>query len=169
MTLHVLAAVLVIGPFVLIPFGGHQAIRRHDAAATSRSAKLTARFAIGTLLVAVLGFGALSESTRYTFRTPWVIISLTLWVIGMGVATGYTVPAMRRAAGIIEQGVLARPVAAADATDDAPEPNVAATATDLTVKERLDNISGRVIGSATLILVIFVLITVLMTWRPFGS
>lgn len=144
LTLHVLSAVLLIGPFVLVAFMGDRAIRRHDAEDIHRSARYMARFAIGSALVAVLGAAALGLSDRYTFRTPWVIISLTLWLVAMGVATGYTVPALRRAAHIVEH-------------DEQEE------------KERLANITGRVVGSAGLVLVCFVIITIMMTARPFGT
>ena len=171
LTLHVLSAVVLIGPFVLVAFMGDRAIRRHDADDIRRSARLMARFAIGSFIVALFGAAALGLSDRYSFRTPWVIISLTLWLIAMGVATGYTVPAMRRAAAMVEQGVMSgpAPLAAAERTEDAVEPNVPATAGDLEIKERLDNIAGRVVGSATLVLVAIVIITILMVTRPFGS
>jgi uncharacterized membrane protein len=160
-TLHVLAAVLVMGPFVLAAFAGHRAIRRHNVAELREAAAFMARFGIGTLLVAVLGIGALSLSGRYTFRTPWVIISLTLYVVGMGVATGYTVPAMRRAANMIEQEAGGEP------PESAPSGG-AVTATDLAAKERLASVAGRVAGSGALVLLIVVLITILMVTRPFG-
>jgi uncharacterized membrane protein len=166
LTLHVLSAVLLIGPFVLVAFMGDRAIRRHDAEDIRRSARYMARFAIGSTLVAVLGAATLGLSDRYTFRTPWVIISLTLWLIAMGVATGYTVPAMRRAAHMIEQGVLTN---TGENTEAAATAATTATAAELGVKERLDNIAGRVVGSAALVLVAFVLITILMTVRPFGN
>jgi uncharacterized membrane protein len=164
-TLHVLAAVLVMGPFVLAAFAGNRAIRRRNVAEIRDAATFMARFGIGTLLVAVLGIGALSLSDRYTFRTPWVIISLTLYVVGMGVATGYTVPAMRRAAHQIEQGAVSVP---AGEGDEVTTPGTAATATDVAAKERLDNVAGRVVGSGALVLLIVVLITILMVTRPFG-
>lgn len=181
-TLHVLAAVLVMGPFVLAAYAGNRAIRRHNAAETREAATFMARFGIGTLLVAALGIGALSLSDRYSFRTPWVIISLTLYVIGMGVATGYTVPAMRRAANMIEHGAVSPPVggSADDRTEggsaddrtkagaEAAPPAAASLATDLAAKERLNYIAGRVVGSGALVLLIVVLITILMVTRPFG-
>jgi uncharacterized membrane protein len=167
-TLHVLSAVLLIGPFALSAFLGNRAIRRHDADDTRDAGTFMARFAVGSLIVAALGIGALSFSNRYSFRTPWVIISLTLYVIAMGVATGYTAPAIRRAAGMIEQGVLERPPAAAEGDAEAPPPTLAASATDLAAKERLDNIAGRVAGSGALVLVLIALITILMVTRPFG-
>lgn len=165
-TLHVLASILVIGPFALLAFSGWQSIRRHDAARTRTTAVMLARFATGSLLVAVLGMGALGFSTRYSFRSPWVIISLTLYVIVMGVATGYTVPALRRAANILTEGVIGKPAAEAP-EEDAPA-TLAATATDLATKERLDGIAGRVVGSGALVLLIVCVITVLMVVRPFG-
>jgi uncharacterized membrane protein len=167
-TLHVLGAVLLIGPFALAPFLGNRAIRRHDADDTRDAGTFLARFAIGSLIVAALGLGALSVSGKYSFRTPWVIISLTLYVVAMGVATGYTLPAIRRAAGMIEQGVLERPPAPAEGDGEAPPPTLAATATDLATKERLDNLAGRVAGSGTLVFVMIALITILMVTRPFG-
>jgi uncharacterized membrane protein len=168
-TLHVLAAILIIGPFALAAFLGRRAIRRHDAGLTRDAARIMARFGLGSLLVALLGVGALSSSDRYTFRTPWVIISLTLYVITMGLATGYTVPAMRRAAGLIEQGAPGgqpTPGREADRSEDtAPEPMGAG---DVALKERLDNVSGRIAGSGLLVLLLLVAITVLMVTRPFG-
>lgn len=198
LTLHVLAAVLIIGPFALAAFSGHRAIRRDDADDTRDAARFMARFGAGSLLVALLGVGALAGSDRYTFRTPWVIISLTLYVVAMGVATGYTVPAMRKAAALIEAsaGRPAAPVAAeppapiageGDTDDDeAPEPagfaSANATAANATAdvaaadaaaanaatRERLNGIAGRVIGSGALVLVLVALITILMVTRPFG-
>ncbi|MGC9667836.1 DUF2269 family protein [Planosporangium sp. 12N6] len=197
-TLHVLSAVLLAGPFAVAAFLGNRAIRRHDAADTRDAANFMAVFAAGTLVVTGLGIGALSFSHRYSFRTPWVIISLTLYVITMGIATGYTAPAIRRAAGMIDQGVLERPTAAgavggpaagapgpgggrgagaatgagteggAAADVDVPPPTLTATADDLAAKERLDNLAGRVAGSGALVLVLTAVITVLMVVKPFG-
>lgn len=106
LSLHVLGAVLLIGPFVLLGFLGDRAIRRADAEEIRRSARYLARFAIGSTLVAVLGAAALGLSDRYTFGTPWVIISVILWLVAMGVATGLTVPSLRRAADQAGQGDL---------------------------------------------------------------
>jgi hypothetical protein len=163
-TLHVLTAIVVIGPFSLAAFAGHRAIRRHDAERTREAAHWMGRFGIGSLVVAILGMGALGFSDRYTFRSPWVIIALTLYVIVMGVATGYTVPAMRRAGAMLDQGVLDGPGAA----DGAEPATTAASAADLATKERLDSIAARVVGSGALVLAIVVVITILMVVRPFG-
>jgi uncharacterized membrane protein len=186
-TLHVLAAVLLIGPFALAGFWGHRAIQRHDADDTRDAARFMARFGLGSLLVALLGIGALASSKDYTFRTPWVIISLTLYVVAMGVATGYTVPAMRKAAALIEAGAPQQPAPLAGEGDiegdspqepagfdasQAPRPGAAneppRPGASEAARERLNGIAGRVIGSGALVLVLITLITILMVTRPFG-
>jgi uncharacterized membrane protein len=178
-TLHVLGAVLLVGPFALVALFGSRAIRNRDARDTRRAARLTARLAAGSVIVALLGVAALTRSDRYSFRTPWVIMSLTIYVITMGVATGYMIPTIRRAARQLERGKPEHPVAIegdSHGTDPAPiapgpartESVTAPTETDLLAKERLDNIAGRVIGSGTLVFALIVLITILMVVHPFG-
>lgn len=173
-TLHVLGAVLLTGPFALVAFLGSRAIRRRDAHDTRLASRLLARFAAGSLLVALLGVAALTRSTRYSFRTPWVIISLTVYVITMGIATGYTLPTMRRAAHQIERGAPEPPLergtpeAPPAVEGGLPAPEPAPATTGLVANERLDNIAGRVVGSGTLVFALIVLITILMVVRPFG-
>jgi uncharacterized membrane protein len=177
-TLHVLAAVLIIGPFALAGFAGHRAIRRGDADDTRDAARFMARFGIGSLLVALLGVGALGSSDRYTFRTPWVIISLTLYVVAMGVATGYTVPAMRKAAALIEASAPGEPpvpveqpapvAGEGDVEGDTPAPPAGFGQANAATLERLNGIAGRVVGSGALVLVLIAVITILMVTRPFG-
>lgn len=146
-TLHVLSAVFLTGPLVFAALGGHRAVRRLDADGTRAAATTLFWFTLGSLLAAVLGFGAVSLSDRFTFRTPWIIISITLYVIMMGLATGYTTPALRKAARILDAGV--------PAGSDA--------------KERLDPLAGRIAGSGGLVTLVLVAITILMVTKPFGD
>jgi len=172
-TLHVLAAVLIIGPFALATFVGHRAIKRRDQVGVRDAVRTMRWFALGSLLVAVLGAGALSQTHEWSFRSPWVTISMTLYVIALGVATGHTVPSLRRAGRLLEGGVLAAPAPAQPATDgtDAPAApeTVSATATELGTKEHLDRLAGRIAGSGGIVLLILALITILMAARPFGK
>ncbi len=169
-TLHVLAAVLLIGPFTLAAFWGYRAIRRRDADDTRDAARFMARFGLGSLLVALLGFAALGTTKRYTFHSPWVIISVTLYVVAMGLATGYTVPALRKAAKLIEEGVIEPPPPTPAVEGEEPKPaTLAATAGDLALKQRLDSVAGRVVGSGAVVLVLIAVITVFMVTRPFGK
>lgn len=178
-TLHVLAAVLVVGPLVFAAVSGYRAVKAHEPAAARAAAATLARAGAGSVLVALLGIGAVFASDRVTFRTPWVVISLTLYVIMMGLATGSTVPALRKAARLLDEGVLARPAVPAapsetdtadeEAAEPAPPPTVSATATELAAKERLDNLAGRIAGSGGLVALTAVAITVFMVVKPFGD
>jgi hypothetical protein len=184
-TLHVLSAVLITGPFALAAFSGLRAVKRYDVDDTLDAARWMARFGLGSLLVALLGVATVLTSDKVTFRTPWVTISMTLYVIMMGLATGYTVPALRRAARILSEGVLRSPETPApsisndegaksedgqDGQEEAvPEPQISTNATELVVKEHLDNIAGRIAGSGGLVLLAAILITILMVTKPFGD
>jgi hypothetical protein len=169
-TLHVLAAVLVIGPLVLAGLLGVQAIRRHDAAGARSAATMLLWSNVGTVVVALLGFWAVSAGGRADFRTPWVVISITLWLIMGGLASGLGRPALRKAARLLDEGVPARPVVTApdDAESAAPAPGTA-TATELVAKERLDQLAGRIVTSGGLVTLAAVAIVVFMVVKPFGD
>src|SRR5258705_4240744 len=150
LVLHVLTAVLLVGPFVVAAFSGRRGIRRGDPDATGMAARSMAWFSIGTLVVAVLGAGVLSLSDRYSFGTPWVLISITLYIVTLGVATGYAVPALRKAAQLVQRSVAQGPAATgrldAGPGDAATEVSLP-TPTDVAQKERLDNLARRVSGA----------------------
>ncbi|WP_238010718.1 DUF2269 family protein [Dactylosporangium sp. AC04546] len=150
---HVLAAVLLIGPLVLAGFVGRRAIRKNDAD-EARQAFVAGRWATaGSIVVALFGALAVAVSSRYTFATPWVIISSTLFVVLLGVSAGYTVPALRKAARLLQQRSA---VAALDEPDGVE-------------RERLSALGDRLAGAAGLSFVIVCVIVVLMVYRPFGS
>ncbi|MET7394804.1 DUF2269 family protein [Dactylosporangium sp. NPDC005572] len=150
---HVLAAVLLIGPLVLAGFVGRRAIRKSDADA-ARQAFVAGRWATaGSVVVALFGALAVAVSSRYTFGTPWVIISSTLFVVLLGVSAGYTVPALRKAAQLLQRRSA---VAALDEPDGVE-------------RERLSALGDRLAGAAGLSFVIVCVIVVLMVYRPFGS
>ncbi|MFB9177921.1 DUF2269 family protein [Dactylosporangium sucinum] len=151
--IHVLAAVLLIGPLVLAGFWGRRAIRRGDAD-EARQAFVAGRWATaGSVVVALFGAFAVAATPRYTFGTPWVIISSTLYVVLLGVSAAYTVPALRKAARLLQRRSA---VAALDEPDDAE-------------RERLSALADRLGGAAVLSLVIVCVIVVFMVYRPFGS
>jgi MFS family permease len=168
-TLHVLSAVFVIGPLVFAALGGYRAVRRHDPGNARSAVASLVWFNGGSVLVAVLGLWAVSTSDRVTFRTPWVTISLTLFVIMMGLATGYTMPALRKAARILDEGVLARPAVTVPDDEGATPAARTATATELVTKERLDQLAGRIAASGGLVALAAVAITIFMVVKPFGD
>jgi hypothetical protein len=168
-TLHVLAVVLVIGPLVLAGLSGYQAVRRHDAAGARSAATMLVRFNVGSVIVALLGFWAVSTGDRYTFRTPWVVISITLWIIMGGLASALGTPALRKAARILEEGVPTRPQVTAPDDEGATPVSLTATATEMVAKERLDHLAGRIAASGALVALTAVAITVFMVVKPFGD
>lgn len=167
-TLHVLAVVLGIGPLLLAPFVARRGITRRSPEMVRTATRLMVWFGAGSLLAALLGVAALSRSTRFDFRTPWVIVSLTLYAIALALIYGYEVPALRRAAHMVDEGVLSRPDVDRNAgEDETATTTLTATAADLLAKERLDAISGRVAGAGLLLLLVFVVIVIMMTAKPF--
>jgi hypothetical protein len=91
----------------------------------------------------------------------------------MGVATGYTVPAMRKAGALIEAGAapLDRPAPVAgegDIEGDSPQEPAGFSAAAEATRERINGIAGRVIGSGALVALLIAAITILMVTRPFG-
>ncbi|HEX2357108.1 MAG TPA: DUF2269 family protein [Micromonosporaceae bacterium] len=102
---HVLAAVLLIGPLVAAPFAGRRAIGRRSADGVRNAANQMTFFGVGSLVVAGLGVVALLASDDYDLGTPWVVISITLYAIALGLVYGYAVPALRRAARMVADGV----------------------------------------------------------------
>jgi uncharacterized membrane protein len=163
---HVLAAVLLIGPLVFAPFVARRAIGRRSADGVRAAANQMAFFGGGSLLVAGLGVVALLTSDRYDFGTPWVIVSITLYVIALVLIYFYAIPALRKAARMVEQGVVGGALDVADGEEPTP---LTTTSEDLRDKERLDAISGRIAGAGALVLLVFAAITLLMSARPFGS
>lgn len=108
-TLHVLAAVLLIGPLVAAPFLAWWAIRRRNAQTVRLAANLMAVFGAGALLVAGLGLGTLLTGDEWTMATPWVLVSATLFVVALALIGGYAVPGLRRAASLVAEETADRP------------------------------------------------------------
>lgn len=99
-TLHVVAAVFVIGPMAILPQTALRAIRAGQGAMVQTLARSTMVFSVISLLVAVLGFGALATSDKtddWKITTPWVLISLVLYVVAVALSLFAVVPALRSA------------------------------------------------------------------------
>ncbi len=136
-TLHVLFAVLLIGPLTMIPMTALRSIRRRDGAALAGAARQTMIYGLGSLLVFVLGFGIVGvRPERFGMGDPWITISMTLYVIALILVLALVVPGLRSASKLIEAGVLdthrlsgATPPPVAGAAPDA-EPNPALESSD---------------------------------------
>jgi hypothetical protein len=188
-TLHVIVVVLVIGPMVLAPFFAGRAIARRKADSTRAAANALLAFGIGSIVAAGLGALAVAASRRYNFGTPWVTISMTVYVLVLVLAVGYAAPASRKAARMIQDLARTKPPGAATVGAEPPKPppsppapppagapsaddadaSTAAMEADLRAKQRIDQIVGRITGSGLLILLGVILLVVLMVVKPFGG
>jgi hypothetical protein len=164
-TAHVLAAVLAIGPLVWAPFAARRAIVRRDAGGVRAARGQLTVFGLGSLVTAGLGVLALTRSTAFGFGTPWVVVSMTLYVIALALVYAYAIPALRRAGHLVQEGVPARPEA--EGEEGEAGTTLTATAAHLRAKERLDAISARIGGAGLLVLFVFAVIVVMMTAKPF--
>jgi hypothetical protein len=162
-TLHVIAVVLVIGPMCAAPFFAQRAIRRRSADNVWAATRQLTLFGSAAAVAAALGVIAASTSDRYQVRTPWVIISITLFLLALALVFGYTAPALAKAARMIGDNEDGETVA-----DDGDDEAAAFGRRDR-ARTRLDVIGGRVGGSGLLILLDVVVVTVLMVVKPFGA
>lgn len=174
-TLHVLAAVLLIGPLVVAPFVGHRAVRRHSEDGVRAAANQLLWFGAGSVLVAGLGVGAVFAGDEWTMSTPWVLVASTLYVVALGLIGFYAIPALRKAAHLVAEATTGTPdISPSSGTSAASDTSAADTSatstevrTDARTDEKLHAISARVAGAGWLLLLVFAAITVLMTVRPF--
>jgi len=147
-TLHVVAAVFIVGPMAILPMTAMRAIRAGHGQQVDTLARSTFVFSLLSLVVVVFGFGILPFS-KYgtTVTTPWVLASLIIYVVALALSIFGVVPAMRAAA---EQ-------LAAVPTGSMPGPDTAADT------RRAYSRVAMFSGIASLLLVVIV---VLMAWKP---
>lgn len=98
--LHVLGAVFVIGPLVVLPMVGLFAVRLHQRTIVSHLATLTNVFNYVSLAVVLLGFalvGLGGAEEEWSVTTPWILASAVIYLIAfLGTAT-VVVPQLRLA------------------------------------------------------------------------
>ena len=141
--LHVVAAVFIIGPMAILPMTAMRAVRAGQGGQVAVLAQSTFVFSLLSLLVAVLGFGVLGLNEEGTIvSTPWVLISIILYVAAVALNLFAVVPALRSAAEHMLDPV----------TQDLQRPDYRRIA----------------IGSGVVTLLL-VVITVLMAWHPGSS
>lgn len=140
--LHLLTAVLVIGPLVHAVTTAARGVRQRDAGAIAASARMTRIYAFASIVVVIFGFGLMSAKSPYTgeavatFGQTWIWLSALLWLIGAAIALAVTAPALTRAGASIGTGAGAAAF------------------------------KGKVLSSGIVVAVIFVAIIVLMVYQP---
>lgn len=97
--LHVVSGVFLVGPMAILPMVGLRTLRAGDAGAVQATAKSVRLFTLLSLIVVVLGFGALGMSDpkdHASFSSTWVWLSLVAYVVAMVINLVVVVPAIRR-------------------------------------------------------------------------
>jgi len=100
--LHVLGAVFVVGPMVILPMFALRALRAGNGTQVRLLAGSALGFGIATLVVAALGFGvfAMADADRgWTFTTTWVLVSIIAITAASAIHLGVVVPALYGAGG----------------------------------------------------------------------
>jgi uncharacterized membrane protein len=172
-TLHVIAVVLLVGPMVVAAFSARRGIKARDAKAVQTASRVLTLFGFGYLLVGLLGVLAVSTNSQYRFGAPWVVISITLFVVILALVFGYNAPATHKAARMIRSGALdttldAEPEMSAPVTPPTDEPQQHA-GSRATTGQHLAEISARITLTGLLTLLGVVLIVILMVVKPFGT
>jgi uncharacterized membrane protein len=140
--LHVLVVVVTVGPAIFLPWLGERALRERDGDRVHQAGRRCMAFNALTLVAALFGALATVTSDRYSFADAWLVIASTLYVV-----------AVVNGAAVIP-GVLARV---------GKELQDAHGVMDAEVVERH---RGRLLALSALNAVFYVVVVVLMTWRP---
>jgi len=95
-TLHIVTAVFIVGPMAILPMTAMRLVRAGQAGPVAVLAKSVSIFSLLSVLVAVLGFGALSMG-GYSFAAIWVWLSIVLYAIALALNLFLIVPSLRSA------------------------------------------------------------------------
>jgi uncharacterized membrane protein len=99
--LHVVAAVFLVGPMAILPMTAMRALRAGNGPVVALIARSTWVFSLASLVVAVLGFGVVGTADKrfdLSVGTPWVLISIVLYLVALLLSLFLVVPSLRRAA-----------------------------------------------------------------------
>lgn len=141
--LHVVTGVFLVGPMAILPMVGLRTLRAGESGAVASTATSVRLFTLLSLIVVVLGFGALGMSDKkdhFSFSSTWVWLSLVAYVVSMVITLAVVVPALRRSAAALASG-------GATAGEKAPG-------------------YSRIAAGSGVSALLLVLIVVLMVWKP---
>lgn len=106
--LHVATAVFIVGPMAILPMTAMRSLRAGQAGQVRTLAKSTTVFTLLSLIPFLIGFG-LMGMYKIPFDRTWVWLSIVLYLVAFVIALVLVVPAMRRAAALLEGSESATP------------------------------------------------------------
>jgi uncharacterized membrane protein len=104
LTLHVVAAIFVIGPLVAAANQAARALRESDLGALRTISRLVTIYGWASLSVLLFGIALVRKEWQAEFSDAWVLISLGLYAIAFVLVIGQLVPALGRAVTTAESG-----------------------------------------------------------------
>jgi uncharacterized membrane protein len=139
---HLVLAVFAVGPLVHAATTAGRGVRTGDGAATASASRMLRIYSYVSVLVVVAGLGLMSQKrngqTLGEFGDTWVWLSLVLWLVAVGLVLGVAVPTLDKAT---EQ---------------------------IAAEESVVSLTARVAASGGLVGILFLVIVVLMVYRPGG-
>jgi uncharacterized membrane protein len=138
LSLHVIAAIFLIGPVTAAGPAIARATRAGDAGAVGSAARMLRIYGFGSLLVALLGFGLVQKKEGFAFSQAWIWISLILFLVALGAVLGVALPAAEQLLVAMREGTADKAKAAV----------------------------GKVMGGTGLASIAYVVIAVLMVTKP---
>jgi uncharacterized membrane protein len=104
LTLHLVAAVFLIGPLVAAANQAASALRKGDAGGLRTLARIVTIYGWCSLLVLVFGAGLVQDKYNYSWGDTWLLISLILFLLASVIMIGLLGPLLRRATATIGAG-----------------------------------------------------------------
>ncbi len=157
LTIHLLAAVFVIGPLVYTASVAPRVLRGGDAGAARTGARAGRVYGYASLIVVLAGFATMSSKrdgkTVASFGDTYIWLSLLLWLLAVAVVLAVLVPSLEAAAAAAEAGS-----SAAGAPGGSPSSGSTAAGGSI----------ARVAAAGGVVSVLFAVIVVLMVYRPGG-
>jgi uncharacterized membrane protein len=137
---HLILAVFTVGPLVHAATTAARGIRTGDGAATASASRLLRIYSYVSVLVVIAGMGLMSQKRRGQqlgeFGDTWIWLSLVLWLVAIGLVLGVIVPTLDRATAQIAE------------------------------QASVVSLTGRVAASGGVVALLFLVIIVLMVYRP---
>jgi uncharacterized membrane protein len=175
--LHVIAAVMLTGPLVLAPMMGLRALRERDESLLKNAGRIATQFALLSLITLGLGLIVVASSKRTDFSTPWIVISITLFLIALALALFISAPALNKSAHMIEadaeqerkeQAEAQSPTARQQDPDELRKITDARVMAHSAAREQLQDQRGKIVAASGTTAVLLIVVTILMVTQPFG-
>lgn len=103
-SLHVLAAIFLLGPLVFATSATPRAIRSGGADTLRFLARTSRIYAYASILVLILGAAEVQPKYGFRWSQVWVWLSTALFVVAFGLLTALVLPAQRKALAALESG-----------------------------------------------------------------